>query len=322
MATYTGSEAITVTLVASTVDTITLTGAGTELRISQTSTTPIYIITAQPGQTPATPTVGGAGTTAIMTNYPVVLPWTGSGIVIKVISAGTGTVNFILTTSKFAPQGDLALKADLISPTFTGTPTLPTGTIATTQTAADSSTKVATTAFVTSAVASVGMWKISTTSLSGVTTNISNCFSSTYANYRVLVTNLNNSTVTLRSLSIRFRTTSDDTASNYNYGTFGMFGGGTAFAGGAANQNSAVIGSISSQPSGNAASGFTIDILSPNTATGTTFTGTLLTYQADTGSFVYRSIGGNNTTTTQYTGFSIIGVTDSLSGTVQVYGYN
>ena len=145
MATYTGSEAITVTLVASQVDTITLTGAGTELRISQTSTTPIYIITAQPGQTPATPTVAGAGTTAIMTNYPVVLPWTGSGIVIKVISAGTGTVNFTLTNSKFAPQGDLALKADLISPTFTGIPAAPTATAGT------STTQLATTAFVTTA---------------------------------------------------------------------------------------------------------------------------------------------------------------------------
>jgi hypothetical protein len=41
--------------------------------------------------------------------------------------------------------------ANIASPTFTGTPTLPTGTIATTQTAADSSTKVATTAFVTTA---------------------------------------------------------------------------------------------------------------------------------------------------------------------------
>jgi hypothetical protein len=40
----------------------------------------------------------------------------------------------------------------LASPTFTGTPTLPTGTIATTQTVADNSTKVATTAFVTGAV--------------------------------------------------------------------------------------------------------------------------------------------------------------------------
>ena len=145
MATYTGSEAITVTLVSSQVDTITLTGAGTELRISQTSTTPIYIITAQPGQTPATPTVGGAGTTAIMTDYPVVLPWTGSGIVIKVISAGTGTVNFTLTNSKFAPQGDLALKADLISPTFAGIPAAPTATPGT------STTQLATTAFVTTA---------------------------------------------------------------------------------------------------------------------------------------------------------------------------
>lgn len=39
----------------------------------------------------------------------------------------------------------------LASPTFSGTPTLPTGTIATTQTAADSTTAVATTAFVTTA---------------------------------------------------------------------------------------------------------------------------------------------------------------------------
>lgn len=38
-------------------------------------------------------------------------------------------------------------KADLASPTFTGTPTLPTGTIATTQSAGDNSTKVATTAY-------------------------------------------------------------------------------------------------------------------------------------------------------------------------------
>lgn len=42
----------------------------------------------------------------------------------------------------------LALKADIASPTFTGTPTLPTGTIATTQTAGNSTTAVATTAFV------------------------------------------------------------------------------------------------------------------------------------------------------------------------------
>jgi hypothetical protein len=42
----------------------------------------------------------------------------------------------------------IATKADLVSPTFTGTPTLPTGTIGVTQTATDDSTALATTAFV------------------------------------------------------------------------------------------------------------------------------------------------------------------------------
>jgi hypothetical protein len=42
----------------------------------------------------------------------------------------------------------IATKADLSGPTFTGTPTLPTGTIGVTQSSSDSSTKLATTAFV------------------------------------------------------------------------------------------------------------------------------------------------------------------------------
>ena len=49
----------------------------------------------------------------------------------------------------------IATKADLASPTFTGTPTLPSGAIATTQTSTDKSTKLATTAFVQSVAQSV-----------------------------------------------------------------------------------------------------------------------------------------------------------------------
>ena len=45
-------------------------------------------------------------------------------------------------------QTAIATKADLVSPTFTGTPSLPTGTTAVTQSTSDSSTKLATTAFV------------------------------------------------------------------------------------------------------------------------------------------------------------------------------
>jgi hypothetical protein len=47
----------------------------------------------------------------------------------------------------------IATKADLASPTFTGTPSLPTGTTAVTQTAGNSTTLLATTAFVQAAVA-------------------------------------------------------------------------------------------------------------------------------------------------------------------------
>jgi hypothetical protein len=47
---------------------------------------------------------------------------------------------------------DLDLKANLTSPTFTGTPTLPTGAIGVTQTAGDSTTSLATTAFVSDAI--------------------------------------------------------------------------------------------------------------------------------------------------------------------------
>lgn len=49
----------------------------------------------------------------------------------------------------------VATKADLVSPTFTGTPTLPTGTIATTQSFGNSTTALATTAFVQAAMAAL-----------------------------------------------------------------------------------------------------------------------------------------------------------------------
>ena len=52
-------------------------------------------------------------------------------------------------------QTAIATKADLASPTFTGTPTLPTGTIAVTQSAGSNTTTIATTAFVQAALATL-----------------------------------------------------------------------------------------------------------------------------------------------------------------------
>jgi hypothetical protein len=71
-----------------------------------------------------------------------------------ILPASGGSITFgdatVQTTAAFNP--DLSPYAPLASPTFTGTPTLPTGTIATTQSPGDNTTALATTAFVTAAV--------------------------------------------------------------------------------------------------------------------------------------------------------------------------
>jgi hypothetical protein len=65
---------------------------------------------------------------------------------------GTGTT--AMTASAAIPVADVTGAAPLASPEFTGTPSLPTGTTGVTQTAGNNTTALATTQFVTSAVAS------------------------------------------------------------------------------------------------------------------------------------------------------------------------
>jgi len=67
---------------------------------------------------------------------------------VEALEAYAGVTGSTVATSL---TNQISLKAPLASPTFTGTPTLPTGTIATTQTAGNSTTAVATTAFITTA---------------------------------------------------------------------------------------------------------------------------------------------------------------------------
>lgn len=71
------------------------------------------------------------------------------------LAAATDSVTGALTatdhTTYTGYAASIALKANLASPTFTGTPSLPTGTIGVTQAAGNSTTALATTAFVTTA---------------------------------------------------------------------------------------------------------------------------------------------------------------------------
>lgn len=84
----------------------------------------------------------GAGVTGSVSS-PTVSP--NLSLAFATQTPGNNTTN--VATTAFVTAG-LALKANLASPTFTGTPVLPTGTTGVTQTLGDNTTKLATTAFV------------------------------------------------------------------------------------------------------------------------------------------------------------------------------
>jgi len=94
------------------------------------------------GVTPATSVAWGAITGTLSSQTDLNTALSGKAPLASPTFTGTVTIPSGASISGFAP---------LASPTFTGTPTLPTGTIGTTQTAGDSTTALATTAFVTTA---------------------------------------------------------------------------------------------------------------------------------------------------------------------------
>ena len=100
--------------------------------------------------------VSTATQTALDLKAPSANPtFTGTVNGVTATHVGLGSVNNTSDADKpvsTATQTALDLKANLASPTFTGTPTLPTGTIATTQTAGNNTTAVATTAFIQTAL--------------------------------------------------------------------------------------------------------------------------------------------------------------------------
>jgi hypothetical protein len=118
------------------------------------------------GGTASAPTVPGlalkANTTDVNSSLALKAPinnptFTGTVGGINQSMVGLGNVDNTSDANKpvsTAAQTALDLKAPLASPTFTGTPSLPTGTTAITQSAGDNSTKLATTEFVTTKLAS------------------------------------------------------------------------------------------------------------------------------------------------------------------------
>ena len=97
MATYTATEAKTITLVNGQGDTIVLTGTGTKIGFAITANKQhIYVKFAGPGQTIADPTVGGDNCFCVDHQTMIQLPWGGSPVTLKLICSGTPTVTVML----------------------------------------------------------------------------------------------------------------------------------------------------------------------------------------------------------------------------------
>jgi hypothetical protein len=97
MATYTASQAKTITLVNGQVDTITLTGTGSRLHIAVTANhKPIYFTAGDKLETIPTPTVGGDDCYVFDYQNYMDFPWYGNNAQVKVIAAGTPTITVML----------------------------------------------------------------------------------------------------------------------------------------------------------------------------------------------------------------------------------
>lgn len=151
----------------------TLTGTGLAGTIVDSSLSSVgTILTGTWNATPVAIAYGGTGQSTASASINALLPSQTSEANKYLTTNGTATnwgaielahINGVTTSSTelnyvdgvtSAIQTQLDTKAPLASPTFTGTPTIPTGTIATTQAPGNNTTAVATTAFVTDAVAS------------------------------------------------------------------------------------------------------------------------------------------------------------------------
>ena len=159
------------------------------------------------------------------------------------------------------------------------------------------------------AATSQGMTLINTTSFSAVASqSISSVFSSTYDNYKVelVVTNSTSATCTMR-----LRTSSDDTTSNYGYQH--LRADATTVA--ATRTLSASLFNLTPLA---ITSYFTasIEVLSPNLPAFTQMRQLALNYGDMTEGAYFH------TSTTAFTGFSLIASTGTITGKVSVYGYN
>ena len=173
-------------------------------------------------------------------------------------------------------------------------------------------TAYSTTAQMNTAIsAALGLTLINTVTLSGTSVIVTNCFTSTYANY-LIVSNCTNSLTTQNDMLFQLRAAGVTTTSGYtNSMIYNNHGAGPL---------RAYFGSTSWVPAagGNVAIGMTSTIYAPQLAQRTTMTSTFSGWAASgTQQGVNTGLLDNST---QYDSL-VISNSNTISGTLSIYGY-
>jgi hypothetical protein len=165
--------------------------------------------------------------------------------------------------------------------------------------------------------AASGLKPITTVSLSGASMyDITNCFSATYENYKIIYNSITSAAVALR-INLLAGTT-PATGADYRLGLAGV-----NESGGAANVNQVNGTYLHFCNTGSSLPTWTsvdCDIYKPFSAVATQFT--FRTADTDGAYFYGRAGGGLHTLATSYSGIRFVSSGGNFSGTVRIYGYN
>jgi hypothetical protein len=163
-----------------------------------------------------------------------------------------------------------------------------------------------------------GLTLINTTSFSGVSSqSINDVFSATYDNYRIIIALTDSSVLT--NVFFRFRVSGSDNSNasyNYMFDGYTQGGGSVPFTAAGATQ----LNLYQRTASGTKTTASDLTCILPFATATTLLMGP--TTAENNANFYSGSWGGNFDVTTSFTGFSVIGESGTLTGSISVYGIN
>jgi len=163
-----------------------------------------------------------------------------------------------------------------------------------------------------------GLVFIGTTTFTGTTTiNVNDVFSTTYTNYRIIITGVS-TTVNAAQCTFRLRVSSTDTITNYRSLRIYADGGTVGTDNNVVGTDEILTGSLGKSGAGTSLQIF--DIGAPYTTTPTGIMGSNFRTGANTNEYQMNITAGNQTDSTSFTGFTILS-TETATGTIAVYGY-